>query len=210
MRKFTGKCIADLDKNYRINLINSVTGFKSLNLVSTENENGQFNLAIFNSVIHVGSNPPLLGMLIRPPTVPRHTLDNIRRTGYYSINQITEDIYFRSHQTAARYDKDKSEFDAVGLTQKFSDTYKIAYVSESPVQVGLKLREEHLIDSNNTIFLVGEIVEMYAKREAIMSDGLINLSFINTLAGSGLDAYFKTIPLNRLSYPDPGSELESK
>lgn len=50
--------IGTLEDRKRIALINSLSGFKSLNLIGTINNQGQTNLAIFNSVVHIGANPP--------------------------------------------------------------------------------------------------------------------------------------------------------
>ncbi|MDX5428495.1 MAG: flavin oxidoreductase, partial [Bacteroidota bacterium] len=63
-----------MEKRYRAALINSITGFKPLNLCGTMDEKGNTNVAIFSSVIHLGSDPALIGMINRPNTVPRHTL----------------------------------------------------------------------------------------------------------------------------------------
>jgi len=57
MHQFDRKEIEDLAKIYRLNLINSVTGYKSAHLVGTCSEMGNENLAVFSSVVHLGSNP---------------------------------------------------------------------------------------------------------------------------------------------------------
>ena len=80
------------DQAFRRNFINSLSGYKSVNLVGTIDKAGKTNLAIFNTVIHVGSNPALLGLLVRPPVVPRHTLTNILETNRYTINHINPTI----------------------------------------------------------------------------------------------------------------------
>ena len=49
---------------FKRNFINSLSGYKSINLIGSVNHNGLPNLAIFNSVFHVGSDPPLIGMLM--------------------------------------------------------------------------------------------------------------------------------------------------
>jgi hypothetical protein len=67
MKYFDQKDIASLDHLYRINLINSSSGFKSANLIATKSKEGISNVAVFSSVIHLGSNPPLLGFLTRLP-----------------------------------------------------------------------------------------------------------------------------------------------
>lgn len=95
-----------LEQRYRAAFVNSLTGFKSVCLIGTINENRQTNLAIFNSLIHIGANPPYIGFISRPDSVDRHTLSNIMETGYYTINHINETIYHQAHQTSARYSRE--------------------------------------------------------------------------------------------------------
>lgn len=62
----------------RLNLINSITGIKPANLIETVSEEGISNLAIFSSVVHLGSRPALLGFVSRPSgEIRRHTHENI-------------------------------------------------------------------------------------------------------------------------------------
>ncbi|MCS7053720.1 MAG: flavin reductase, partial [Ignavibacterium sp.] len=82
----TKEKILDFERRYRINFVNSLSGFKSANLIGTISKSGITNLAIFSSVIHVGANPPLIGILFRPLSVPRHTYNNIKETGCFTIN----------------------------------------------------------------------------------------------------------------------------
>ena len=85
---FNEEEIENLEKIYRINLINSCSGYKAANLIGTISENNN-NLAIFSSLVHLGSNPPLLGFFLRPTEiVPRHTYLNIKENQYYTINSV--------------------------------------------------------------------------------------------------------------------------
>ena len=63
----------DMDYVNRINLINSCSGYKSANLIGSVSKKGINNLAIFSSIIHIGSNPALLGFFTRPTSVIRNT-----------------------------------------------------------------------------------------------------------------------------------------
>ena len=81
--KITKEDVLKFEKLYRAAFINSITGFKSASLIGTISSKGNTNLAIFNSVIHVGANPPALGFLMRPVSVERHTYNNIKETGYF-------------------------------------------------------------------------------------------------------------------------------
>lgn len=104
MAYFNKKDISELDYFYKINLINSCSGYKSANLISTKSVNGISNVAIFSSVIHLGSEPALLGFILRPTTVARHTCDNIKETGIYTINHVHQAIIAEAHHTSAKYE----------------------------------------------------------------------------------------------------------
>jgi flavin reductase (DIM6/NTAB) family NADH-FMN oxidoreductase RutF len=206
--KITTENILTFEKLYRTNFINSVSGFKSANLIGTISREGKTNLAIFSSVIHVGANPPLMGFLMRPVSVERHTYNNIKETGYYTINHINKEIYKQAHQTSARYEKDISEFDACGLTAELSEIIKAHYVKESKIKIGLKFVEEQEIKFNGTIFIVGEIIEATLLDDVVSKDGYVDIEKAGTIAISGLDSYHDTKRIARLSYAKPGSKLK--
>ena len=70
----TQKGLVEMNRIERLNLINSLSGIKPANLIGTINEDGTENLAIFSSVVHLGSNPALFGFVLRPRgEVRRHT-----------------------------------------------------------------------------------------------------------------------------------------
>ena len=204
--KIISENILAFEKPYRTNFVNSVSGFKSANLIGTISKEGKTNLAIFSSVIHVGANPPLMGFLMRPVSVERHTYNNIKETGHFTINHISKEIFKQAHQTSARYDKDVSEFDACGLTPNITETIKAPYVKESKIKIGLKFVEEQEIKSNGTIFIVGEIVELILPEEIISKDGYVDIEKAGTIAISGLESYHETERIARLIYAKPGIE----
>ncbi|MBD3889779.1 flavin reductase family protein [Olleya marilimosa] len=203
MAYFNLKQIQELEHLYKINLINSCSGFKSANLIGTKSNNGQENVAVFSSVTHVGSNPPLLGFFCRPTTVTRHTYDNIKNTGIYTINHIDLDNFEDAHHTSAKYDQSISEFDMTGLESEYKDNCKAPFVKGAPIQLEMKFVEEYLIKANNTILVIGEIQGLHINGDLLQDDGFINLSKANIAAINGLDGY--TIPKleKRLEYQRP-------
>jgi flavin reductase (DIM6/NTAB) family NADH-FMN oxidoreductase RutF len=203
---FTKQNILEFEKPYRTNFINSLSGFKSANLIGTISKEGKTNLAIFSSVIHVGANPPLMGLLMRPVSVERHTYHNIKETGFFTINQIHKGIFKQAHQTSARYGKDISEFDACKLTPQFTEAVKAPYVKESKIKIGLRFAEEQEIKSNGTIFIVGEIVEAIIPDDVVGVGGYVDIEKTGTIVISGLDGYHETKKIARLSYAKPGIE----
>ena len=154
---FTRDQINDLEKIKKINLINSCSGYKSANLIGTISKEGITNVAVFSSVTHLGSNPPTLGFILRPTTVPRDTYKNILESGVFTINHIFEDIIEDAHHTSAKYEEAISEFDITALEDEYHNDCIAPFVKGSPVQMEMKFIEEYHIKSNNVIHIISEI-----------------------------------------------------
>ena len=83
--QYTKQDIQAMDRVTRLKIINSVTGIKPGNLIGTLSKDGITNLAVFSSVVHLGSDPALLGFISRPRTDEvGHTL----HLGQNSFNRI--------------------------------------------------------------------------------------------------------------------------
>jgi flavin reductase (DIM6/NTAB) family NADH-FMN oxidoreductase RutF len=206
---FDTETIDRLEKQQRVHLINSLGGFKSVGLVGTSDTQGKTNLGIFSSFFHIGANPPLIGMIFRPSPPERDTMRNIINTRFYTINHINESIYKQAHQTSARYDKEISEFDATGLKTEYRDNFFAPFVAESTIKLGIEFREKMDISINNTILIIGEIIQIYIPEDCLNKDGFVDIEKANTITCSGLDSYHKTIQLDRLSYAKPDKEITS-
>ena len=199
--------IAGLEKLERAALINSITGFKNANLIGTIDKTGKTNLAIFNSVIHLGANPALMGFIVRPDAVERHTLKNIEETGYYTINHVNNKIYKQAHQTSARYASEISEFDACGLSPIFKNDFPAPFVKESNITIGLTFQERIDIQLNGTILVIGKIMQLYFPEDSWCVDGYVDIEKASTIACTGLDSYHLTKRLSRLSYAKQDKNL---
>ena len=160
---YTRDQINDLEKIKKINLINSCSGYKSANLIGTISKEGITNVAVFSSVTHLGSNPPTLGFILRPTTVPRDTYKNILESGVFTINHIFEDIIEDAHHTSAKYEEAISEFDITSLEDEYYNDCIAPFVKGSPVQMEMKFIEEYHIKSNNVIHIIAEIKNLYVK-----------------------------------------------
>lgn len=187
----------------RARFINSLSGFKSANLIGTQDAEGQTNLAIFSSVVHLGASPALVGFIMRPNNNDRHTLDNIINSKHYTINQVSAEFYEKAHQTSARYSRDQSEFGQTGLSTFYLESINAPFVKESRLKYAVTLKEILPISLNNTQFVIGEITDVICEQEAINPDGYIELQSLQTVSISGLDSYHTSQRLSRLSYAKP-------
>lgn len=203
MKYFDQKYLASLNHLYRNNLVNSSSGFKSANLIATKSKAGISNVAVFSSVIHLGSNPPLLGFVTRPTTVARNTYKNIKETGCYTINHVFEDIIEDAHHCSAKYDESISEFTMTELEEAYDHTCSAPFVKKAPVQMQMQFKEEYHFKINGTIMIIGEIIGIYVKEDLLKNDGFIDLAEGKVSAINGLDGY--TIPKlkTRLPYQRP-------
>ncbi|MFT5832940.1 MAG: flavin reductase (DIM6/NTAB) family NADH-FMN oxidoreductase RutF [Cognaticolwellia sp.] len=191
--------LLNLEKRFRGNFVNSLTGFKSANLIGTANQDGSTNLAIFSSVIHIGASPPLVGMISRPHSVPRHTLENILATKQFTINHVNSTIFKAAHQTSARYES-QSEFDATGLTAEYLQGFKAPFVKEANIKIGLSLADIIDIKINNTKLIIGQIEWVALPENIVEMDGKLNIEMANSIAISGLNTYHQTEEMERLPY----------
>ena len=189
---FSKQDILNTSKINRLNLINSITGIKPANLIGTISKDGHTNLAIFSSVIHLGSSPALIGFITRPnKKVRRDTLNNILETNYYTINHIHQNFIEQSHKTSGKYKKDVSEFDKCNLTEYYLSKFPAPFLKESKIKMGLKLQNIIDIPDNQTKLIIGLIEHIYIDDIALEKNGDINLQIINDIGIGGLNNYYK-------------------
>lgn len=186
------KDIGNLNRVKRLNIINSVTGIKPGNLIGTKSLKGETNLAIFSSLIHLGSNPALLGFIVRPANkIRRDTYQNILETGYYTINHITNKITKKAHYSSIKFSSDISEFDKLNLTEEYLNGFEVPFLKESTVKIGMKFQEEIDIKSNGTKLIIGEIIHLNIPEKALSSEGYLNLEQLDTIGIGGLNSYYQ-------------------
>ena len=198
--------IAVMEKHYRISLINSLIGYKALNLLGTISNNGITNLCVISSAFHLGASPALLGIVMRPQRQNNDTLNNIKVTGQYTLNNVLPDWYKQAHQTSASYASRVSEFEICGFKKHYIDGFKAPFVLQSSIRIGLELREIIDMEINGTTIVVGEIVEILTDDALVQTDGNIDHIKARTMTVAGLNAYFVPLPLGCLSYAKPGTE----
>jgi flavin reductase (DIM6/NTAB) family NADH-FMN oxidoreductase RutF len=149
------------------------------------------NLAIFSSVIHLGSDPSMLGFIIRPTSsVPRNTYANIQETGYFTINHVHESFIEKAHYTSAKFDAGVSEFERCGLTEEYLYDFSAPFVKESRLKLGMKFVEEVDVKSNGTKLIVGEIHELIIPEDCLDDKGYVRLDRLYDVGIGGLNSYY--------------------
>ena len=200
---YTESEIKELNSITRLKLMNSITGIKSANLIGTISEKGCTNLAIFSSVVHLGSNPALIGFVMRPnKDVKRDTLDNILETKQFTINHVHSSFIEKAHYTSLNFNHDQSEFDYCNLESFYIDNYLPPFVKESKVKIGLKLNEIIPVKSNGCKFIIGEVEHVLIDDSIdLLSEGSINLEDSNSVGVGGLNSYYSMNKIAELPFP---------
>ena len=196
--------IDQMDKIYRLNLINSCTGFKSANLLGTKSINGISNVAVFSSITHLGSNPSLIGFVLRPTTVPRDTYRNIKDTGIFTVNHIHQSIIEDAHHTSAKYPDDISEFSKTALEEEYLNGFEAPFVKGAKIRLACRFLNEYKIKENDTLLLVSSIEHIFiADQDIQQEDGWLKLENAETVTINGLDGYATTRLIERYPYARP-------
>lgn len=203
MHAYSSSDIQSWERFYRANFINSLTGFKSVSLIGTVDKNGNNNLGIFSSIVHIGSDPALVGYINRPRKAAPHTLANIETTGIYTINHILPGYLDKAHQTSAKYPAGVSEFEAVGLTPEFIKNIPAPFVKESRVKYALRLQQIIPITLNDTFLVIGKIEFVHLAGDYLSPDGFIHLHQAESVCSNGVDSYYSTRPVARFEYARP-------
>ncbi len=185
--------ISKLNKIKRLKLINSICGIRSVHLVGTKSYNGISNLAIFSSITHLGSNPPLLGLISRPSTlVRRDTMKNILDTGTYTINSIERNMLDRAHRTSGKFSRNVSEFDTCDFDEEILANFSSPFVMESEIKIGMKFIDSIHIKYNDTYMIVGEIQLIHTKQSVVNHSESVGVI--------GLNDYYSTSKIKNLDY----------
>lgn len=204
MRKICKKEIIEMDRFTRANLLTSLSGIKSAMLVSTLSKTNVSNVAIFSSVVHLGSNPGLIGILIRPQTKRvSDTYQNIKYNNTFTINHINKDIIKKAHYTSAKTPSNTSEFDDVGLQEEYIDGFKSPFVKESDIGLGLIYSDEILL-SNDCILIIGEIDNIKLNNNLSIENGLIDFSKSCSVGVDGISHYYELNLIEKHDYIGTG------
>lgn len=204
--------ILNLDRFYRANLINSIVGIKQASLIGTVSDKSISNLALFSSVVHLGSSPQLVAMFSRPNTdTPKQTLKNIIDSNAYTINHVNSKILHRSHATSKKFSPSESEFTQCNLEECYIKDFQAPFVKECNIGVGVSYRRHFTIDENGVVMIIGEIDKIIVDEQFISETGEVLLSSLDSIGVAGNNSYYSLKTLSSLEYvSSDNNEMLSK
>ncbi len=138
--------------------------------VSTVDAAGNRNLAPFSFYNAISSSPPTLcfSTAVRSSASQgrspfKDTLHNVRETGEFVVNVVTEEIAERMNATAAEVAPEVDEFALAGLTPVASEVVRPPRVAEAKAQMECKLLQIVSVSDRpgGASLVIGEIVRFH-------------------------------------------------
>src|SRR5277367_5357242 len=152
------------------NLLIGLVAPRPIALVTSMDEHGTLNAAPFSSYNYLCTDPPIVGMGVmnRPGTpVPKDTAHNIKRTGEYVINVVTEDLLEKMNICATDFPAGVDELEMAGLTTAASSVVKVPRIAEAHAALECVEYAAIAIGSKSRIIL-GRVVAMYVEDKFVV------------------------------------------
>ncbi len=179
-------------------------------LITSMDENGRLNAAPFSAYNYLCTDPPIVGIGVtnRPgePFVPKDTARNIRRTGEFVVNIVTEDIARQMNICATDFPAEMSEVEMAGFTTTPSAKIKVPRIAEA--HAALECREYTTMEIGRSRIILGRVVAIYVEDRFVDAEGpYVKAEELHSIGRmNGLGNYvrtrdaFMTIP--RISYEE--------
>ena len=177
---------------------NAIVGPRPIGWISSQDAQGQVNLAPYSFFNAFNYTPPLIGFA---SLGEKDSLRNIRETGEFAWNLATRPLAEQMNATCATVPQEVDEFDLAGLERTASRLIKPPRVALSPVSFECKLTQLVRLEGldkvpTQTWLVLGEVVGVHIARQ-LLRDGVYDTAAAQPiLRGGGPADYFAVTPDN--------------
>jgi flavin reductase (DIM6/NTAB) family NADH-FMN oxidoreductase RutF len=203
----------EMDKTPHRQIYNLLIGLvapRPIAWVTSMDEEGRLNAAPFSAYNYLCTDPPIVGMGVtnRPDArfTPKDTARNIRRTGEYVINVVTDDLLGKMNICATEFPAGVNELEMAGLTTAPSSVVKVPRIAEA--HAALECREFTTMEIGRSRIILGRVVAMYVEDRFVDPAGpYIKADELHAVGRmNGLGNYARTrdamVTVPRISYED--------
>jgi flavin reductase (DIM6/NTAB) family NADH-FMN oxidoreductase RutF len=203
----------DLDKakgREAYNLLIGLVAPRPIAWVTSMNETGGLNAAPFSAYNYLCTDPPIIGMGVTDrPTggfVPKDTARNIRRTGEFVVNVVTEDLAHEMNICATDFPPEVDELQMAGLTTAPSQIVKVPRIAQA--HAALECREHTTMEIGRSRIILGRVVSIYIEDQFIDPVGpYVRAEQLHAIGRmNGLGSYVRTrdafLTMPRISYEE--------
>ena len=194
--------------NYK--LLVGLVAPRPIALITSMDENGLLNAAPFSAYNYLCTDPPILaiGVTNRPgqAAVPKDTARNIRRTGQFVVNIVTEDIAEKMNICATDFPPEMSEVDLAGFTT--TPSLKVKPPRLAQAHAAMECVEHTTLEIGRSRIILGRVVAFYVEDQFLDPEGpYIKADELHSIGRmNGLGNYVRTrdafINIPRISYAE--------
>jgi flavin reductase (DIM6/NTAB) family NADH-FMN oxidoreductase RutF len=178
------------------NLMIGLIAPRPIALITSRNEDGSLNAAPFSAYNYLCTDPPIVGIGVTDKSgggfIPKDTARNIRRTGEFVINVVTEDLMEQMNICATDFPAGVSETEMAGLSTTPSRHIQVPRIAQA--HAALECVEFQTIEIGRSRIILGKIVAMYIEDRFVDQAGPYvlaeELHAVGRMNGQG--AYVKT------------------
>lgn len=202
--------VEGLRKQDVYNLLIGLVAPRPIALVTSRNESGSLNAAPFSAYNYLCTDPPVVGIGVtdRPEAkfVPKDTARNIRQTGEFVVNVVTEDILEGMNICATDFPAEISEVEMAGFGTVGSKLVSVPRLREA--HAALECRELQTIEIGRSRIVLGQVVAFYIEDRFLDPGGpYVKAEELHAVGRmNGLGSYVKTrdgfLTMPRISYAE--------
>jgi len=136
--------------------------------IVSQDASGQLNAAPFSFFNAFAGDPPVVGIGIssREPGRPKDTRRNIRETGQFVVNLVSEEMAEAMNITAIDFEPGVNELVEAGLSTAACQYVKLPRIAESPVSMECELMQIVPLGTESGLVL-GRVLAMYVRDDMV-------------------------------------------
>jgi flavin reductase (DIM6/NTAB) family NADH-FMN oxidoreductase RutF len=142
----------------RYQLLTSLVVPRPIGWLGTFSKNDVPNLAPFSFFVALTDTPMLVGASIgQRKGEAKDTLTNIRETGAFTVNVVTEPHLEAMNATSGDYPADIDEFRVASLAMARAESVHAPYVADCPAVLECRLFQEVELRGSSSTLVIGEV-----------------------------------------------------
>jgi len=178
--------------------------------ISTVDAAGLANLAPFSFFNAVSSRPAIVAFCTTVREVdagPKDTLRNVRTTGEFVVNIVTEPVAEAMNMTSTEFPPDVDEFQAAGVTAAPSVVVAPPRVAESPIHFECTVHQivELGTEPGAGALILGRIVLLHIDPSVMLGEDKIELTALRPIGRLSGPSYCRVTEVFQM--PRPKSQL---
>ncbi len=186
-----------LEKRNLHRWLTQIVAPRPIGWISSVDSEGRYNLAPFSFFNVVSSKPPMVAFSIGVRALDqshKDTFSNVRTTGEFVVNVVTEDLMQAMNITARDYPPGVDEFKQAGLTPQSANLVKPPYVLESPIHLECRLSQIIPLGDQDTgsNLVLGEVLLIHIDDRILKNHEQIDLDLYQPVGRLGGSLYART------------------